>query len=175
MRRRLPSLVAAILVGVALMSGAGAATAGVLEPELEAMLKSGSPGDEIDVIIELADRIDPSSLSFSTKTARRSGVVSVLRVRAITTEDPVRRFLMARGIADVRSLWAVGSIAARVPVDILPELAGLAEVAEVRLDRVFELGPAAPKVAADTGWNLETIGAPDLWADGVDGEGVVVE
>ena len=174
MRRRLPSLVAAILVGVALMSGAGAATAEVLEPELEAMLKSGSPGDEIDVIIELADRIDPSSLSFSTKTARRSDVVSVLRVRAITTEDPVRRFLMARGIADVRSLWAVGSIAARVPVDILPELAGLAEVAEVRLDRVFELGPAAPKVAADTGWNLETIGAPDLWADGVDGEGVVV-
>ena len=174
MRRCLPCLAAAFLVGAASLSGVGAATVGDLEPELEAVLESASPGDEIDVIIELADRIDPGSLSFSTKKARRSGVVSALRARATTAEDPVRGFLATRQVSRVRSLWAVGSLAVRVPVDLLPELASLAEVAEVRLDRTFELGPAASKVAADTGWNLETIGAPDLWAGGVDGEGVVV-
>ena len=83
MRRRHPCLVIAILIGVALISGAGAVDAGVLEPELEAVLASASPGDEIDVIIELADRIDPGSLSFPTKSARRAGVVSALRARAI--------------------------------------------------------------------------------------------
>ncbi len=174
MRRRLSSLSRTVLVGVAIALGAGQVFGGDLSPGLVATLRSAAPGDEIAVIVELADRLDVDVLAFPTRTARRVGVAAALRARAITAEAPVQAFLADRNATSVRSLWAIGGIAARVRVETIHDLAGLPGVASVRLDGVVKLPEPAPKAAAAAGWNLEMVGAPDLWARGIDGDGVVV-
>jgi len=145
-----------------------------LSPELEDRLHTSSPGDEIAVIIRLADRLDVDALAFPTKTTRRQGVVAALRAKATEAEAPVRLFLADQGATRVRSLWAIGGIAADMRAEAIRDLALLPGVAGIRLDGVMKLPEAAPKAAADGEWNLQMIGAPDLWARGIDGAGVVV-
>jgi bacillopeptidase F len=171
---RLDRTVVAIAVVAAVALAGGAAFAGSLEPELEALIGPVANGDEVPVIVELAGRVQTEALVFPTKRARRRGVVATLRTRAGIAEPPVRAFLEARGSTPIRSLWAVGGLAATVAVSDLRDLADLPAVASVRLDRSFRSLPPVPKAAADGGWNLEAVGAPDLWANGIDGAGVVV-
>jgi bacillopeptidase F len=163
-----------VFVAVAVALGASQVFGGGLSPELSDVLLTAVPDDEIAVIIELADRLDVDALAFPTKTKRRVGVAAALRERAITAEAPVQAFLADRSATSVRSLWAIGGIAARVRVETIHDLARLPDVANVRLDGVVKLPEPAPKAAAAAGWNLEMVGAPDLWARGVNGDGVVV-
>ncbi|NOY44256.1 MAG: S8 family serine peptidase, partial [Deltaproteobacteria bacterium] len=86
------------------------------------------------------------------------------------------RFLEARGATDIRSLWAVNAVVATVPSDLLPELGALPGVERVEEDRMYRVAATAdasptPTAAED---NLVAIRAPDLWALGIDGAGVVV-
>ncbi len=163
-----------VFVAVAVALGASRVYGGGLSPELSDVLRTAVPDDEIAVIIELADRLDVDALAFPTTIARRVGVATALRGRAVTAEAPVQVFLADRGATSVRSLWAIGGIAARVRAETIFELARLPGVAGVRLDGVVALPEAPPKAAAAGGWNLELVGAPDLWARGIDGDGVVV-
>ncbi|MEX1309942.1 MAG: S8 family serine peptidase [Candidatus Sulfomarinibacteraceae bacterium] len=174
MSQRVCLLVLAATIGVAVVFAAPPEAMSGLSPDLESLVSASSPGDEIAVIIGLADRLDLDQFAARTKHARRTALVSALRGRAATAEAPVRRFLADRGATRVRSLWAIGGMSARVRADAVHDLGRLPGVASVRLDGVFDLPEAAPKVAADAGWNLESIGAPNLWSRGVDGAGVVV-
>ena len=174
MSQRVCNFAAVMILGVSVVFSASPEVASGLSPELESLVAVSSPGDEIAVVIGLADRLDLDEFALLTKSARRTALVSSLRVKAAMAEAPVRRFLADRGATRVRSLWAIGGLAARVRADAMRDLARLPGVANVRLDGVFDLPEAAPKVAADADWNLETIGAPDLWSRGIDGEGVVV-
>jgi len=167
-------LVLTIALGATLALAAAPAVGTGLSSELEILVNASSPGDEIAVIIRLADRLDLDDVASQTKSVRGTGLVSALQDRAVTAETPVRRFLADRRATRVRSLWAIGGMAARVRADALNDLAALPGVAGVRLDGVIDLPLAALKVAADAGWNLELIGAPDLWSRGIDGADVVV-
>ena len=163
-----------IVLGAILALVATPVFGATLSPELEDRLRVSSPGDEIAVIIRLADRLDIDALAFPTKVAQRFGVVTALRTKATTAEAPVRLFLADQGATRVRSLWAIGGIAADIRAEAIRDLALLPGVAGIRLDGVMKLPEAAPKAAADGEWNLQMIGAPDLWARGIDGAGVVV-
>jgi bacillopeptidase F len=164
---------AIVAVLLAATGGSGAAAAEI-GPELAAILESASPGDRVAVIVELEDRFDLASVTSLVTKARRRNLVSGLRAQAARSEAPVRFFLESRGVTNSRSLWLIGSLAVRAPVEAVVELAGRPDVAEIRLDRMLSLPPPSPKVAADAGWNLEIIGAHDLWAAGIDGSGIVV-
>ena len=153
---------------------AAPAAAGTISPDLADAVRKAAPGDEIAVLVRLADRLDVDSVAAPPGASRRHALVAALKNHADAVELPVRRFLDARAGAGWTSLWAIGGIATVLPAGSVIELAGLPSVAGVRLDRSFELGPPAPAVAADAGWNLEAIGAADLWAAGFDGENVVV-
>jgi len=71
-------------------------------------------------------------------------------------------------------LWAINGLAVDATPDLIHELAARPEVVGVRLDASITI--AVPKVAAEAEpeWNLEMVGAPDLWARGHTGVGVVV-
>jgi len=174
MTGRLVGPAIAIVLGAILALGAAPVFGATLSPGLEDRLRLASPADEIAVIIRLADRLDVDALAFPTKTTRRQGVVVALRAQAATAEAPVRRFLADQGATRVRSLWAIGGIAADIRAEAIRNLALLPGVVGIRLDGVMKLPEAAPKAVADGEWNLQMIGAPDLWARGIDGAGVVV-
>ena len=106
MKQRVRAFAIAPILAVAAVVAASPTFAPGLSPELESLVAASSPGDEIAVIIGLADRLDLHDFTARTKSSRRTALVSALRVRAATAEAPVRRFLVDRGAVRVRSLWA---------------------------------------------------------------------
>ncbi len=166
-------LVPLLLVAVVALS-ATTAVGGIVTPELEGVIDASAPQTELSILIELADRLDVDSLSFPTRSARRHGVAAALRTRAATAEAPVRRYLEQRGSTQVVSLWAVGGLTATLRADAVRDLAALPSVSSVRLDRVFAAPEPSPKATGGGDWNLEMVGAPDLWEKGIRGQGIVV-
>ncbi len=164
----------AIILGAFIAFNAGFAGAGVVTPELEAVVRSSAPESRISVLVELADRLDVGAYSFPAASARRREVAAVLKNKAATAETLIRSFLDDRGATKVKSLWAIGGLAAELRADAVSDLAELPAVANVRLDRVFRMPESALRVLADGDWNLEMVGAPDLWEDGIRGDGIVV-
>lgn len=164
-----------ITLGIGLFCCAfGGVNAGVIEPQVQSAIAQ-PPGDTpIAVIVTFRERINPQNFRDGNRGLRRARLVSALRAQAVLSGQPVRALLAARGIARVRSLWAVNSIAARVPTDLITTLARLPGVESVRLDAAVS-APVTPYTTQGTvGWNIGAIGADALWTAGVTGQGVVV-
>jgi serine protease AprX len=182
-----------IAVAVALAGAPAAAVrAGAVDPALREHLASRAVHEDVAVVVQLADRVDPSLIRGEDRRARARALVSALRQKASATQPPLRAHLYALGAREVRSLWAINALAATVRGDSIDAVARHPAVASVRLDAVV-LAPdvdessSAPRavhrsaresslaaVAAAPEWNLDAVHAPELWALGITGAGVVV-
>jgi len=146
-----------------------------VSPGLESRLNGASPSHRIRVIASLA--AGPGEEARASYRHRRD--------RARQAEAPLRGALAARGIKDVRSLWAVHAVAFEAPPEAVRAVASRPDVARVDEDTLHQAGypplvPApepsgpVPRYEADLTWNLERIGAGRSWDLGFDGEGVTV-
>ena len=156
---------------------AGPAAGGTLDPEFDRVLTSLDPDQEVSVLVQFESRLDlrPYEIgATSVRKNRRGSLVRDLRSHAATSQEPARHFLEDRQASRQVSLWAINGMALSATPQIIRELATLPGVSDIRLDAVV----AAPKVLAaanaDPEWNLEMVQAPDLWAQGHTGAGVVV-
>ncbi len=168
---------------------------GVLTPETQQRIATTPPGSLVAVNVRLVAQADPRELLQEVRAlpraARRARVVQRLKDLARQTQPPVLRFLESHGARDIRSLWIVNLIHARVAVRDLPALARLPEVARVDLDESRNLlleqekprpAPATLQRRAlpdQTGtreivWGVSKIRAPEVWNQGYRGQGVVV-
>jgi subtilisin family serine protease len=111
----------------------------------------------------------------------RARLVEHWRAQAGRSQAGVRAQLDAAGIP-WRAYWLGNSIAATVPAQRLAALAARAEVRHIHADRglglvepvpepVVALAPAAPQAVE---WGVARIRAPEVWAAGITGQGVVV-
>jgi len=151
------------------------AAAGEIGPALRDALVVANAGDEIAVFVDLHDGFEAAVLKASGRRGeRRTAIVRELRRRSEEAQAPVLELLRARGVVDPTVLWAINGLAVDATPDLIHELAARPEVVGVRLDASITI--AVPKVAAEAEpeWNLEMVGAPDLWARGHTGVGVVV-
>ncbi len=149
--------------------------AGRISPHLIDQAKHGAP---VDVLIRLDGRpplelIDPAR----SKYARGAAVSEMLKAVHTEARAPVVAWLAARGVT-WRSLWIANALTARIDPALLEELAALPSVVAVHSDRPFQ--QAVPKAVA-TAWvpkvvepNVARINAPQAWAAGFRGQGVVV-
>ena len=171
MKAQTHSLTGIIVVAAALLGAwPGTTEPGELAPEVAAALEGLGPEGELSVLVDFEGGGAPAR----DWAARRPELIGLLLDRAEAAERPVRGFLRDRGASRVVSLWAIGSLAATLPASAIHELAELPRVARIRLDGTLSLPAepeAEPKVA---GWNLEMVGAAELWARGITGEGAVV-
>ena len=106
--------------------------------------------------------------------APRAVLASRLMADALARQSAVRGLLLERGAANVTPLPVANAIAARVPADLIPALAGHPDVARVSLDRPQRLPDVTASVPTAAPWNLSSTGAPSLWKLGFTGAGVVV-
>ncbi|MCX7555981.1 S8 family serine peptidase [Xanthomonadaceae bacterium JHOS43] len=111
---------------------------------------------------------------------RLTAVVSTLREHATQDQRELRQALEQRGLR-YRSLWAINAIALEADTDTLDWLAGQPEVAEIIWDgaqrRLPEVRPdiaATAKSPSAIEWGVERIRAPEVWAAGFLGQGVLV-
>jgi bacillopeptidase F len=105
---------------------------------------------------------------------KRGEMVQSLRSRADLSQGALRDFLRQRGAAGVRPLWIINALAVEATPDLVATLAAWPGVASVTLDGLVFLPEVLPAQIAGVEWNVEVVRAPDLWALGLDGSGVVV-
>jgi bacillopeptidase F len=170
----------AIIISLTLILGSGfAAQAGIITPDLETTLQILGPDEEVPVIIYLSDKVDLKVYKDKDKAIRSSKIIKALIDKSDATQKDLLKLLKQNKVKEVLSFWIFNGIAARVPASLVNDLAGLTGVERVTLDATIPL-PPEPTPAGTTGdttipeWNIDAIRAPEFWAFGFDGTGVVV-
>ena len=168
------SFVTACLLAAALLTGPAA-----VGPVDAATAKN----DPVDVLIVL--RTHPVRAATSAPTnafARRAQQVARLRDEAEAGQQDLLQWLAARHYPN-RRYWVVNAIAARVDRADLATLAQREDVQRIVIDAPAKVAlpdpelarsqplPAAPSAVA---WGVERIRAPEVWALGYTGQGVVI-
>ncbi|KIL35108.1 serine protease [Cohnella kolymensis] len=131
-----------------------------------------------------ADKVTPSA----AKLAMRNSVVSTLRETASRTQYNLELYLKkAKGkgeVKDYKSFFIVNSMAITSTKEAMEQIAQLPEVDKILpnqerfLDKVeksqassFTTAGAQP---SSVEWNIAQVHAPEVWAMGIDGTGIVV-
>ena len=143
-------------------------------PQLQAVLQNDAGAKKVPVIITFTDRADISRFRGHSKRLRRQLISQSLRTRALRNRKPLQRFLQDRGATRFKPLWLVNALAVEIPAHLAGRIARLPNVAKVSLDYTLRLPPAEYNDTPAVQWNLEMIGAPDLWDIGLTGQGIVV-
>lgn len=133
-----------------------------------------------DIIVEMSGTADLDGVpEMGDRVSRLEHVRNTLTDHADASQAEVRRLLSDMG-QPYTVLWINNSISVEnADADLIAQLAEIPAVAKIRLEGRVELDPmpAEPLPGpdlVDAEWGNALIGAPDLWARGISGEGVVV-
>ncbi len=155
--------------------------AATISPELQSVLQTVTPAQEVPIIINLADKVDvkhipmvPADHTRAGRTIRRNTIVAALKDKADKTQGPIKTLLQGRGGKKMKPLWITNSIAVTVPASVINELAGQPQIASIGLDAVIQAPLITPSIAVTPRWNIDRVNAPALWDAGITGEGIVV-
>ena len=171
-------IVWALFVSFSLLFMTGlVAWGGEIGPELQTILPSLQPQEEISIIVTLGDKVDLSLFKIfgnENKFLHRSRIVNALKNKAELTQGPLRSLLGKRGAKNIKHLWIINGLSVTVPASLINEIAAQPGVESVRLDSVIQAPVTAAAVPTVSEWNLTLIRAPELWNLGYTGTGVVV-
>ena len=170
----------ALALGFALSVGAVAAAEDPGRKVDPWVLDTGARGST-EFLVMLRDQADlRGARALPTKTEKGAFVADALAAKAARTQAPILALLDARG-AEHRSYWVANMIWVRGDLRLAQELAARDDVFHVyanptvRLDGPRDPRPAARPSSPDTiEWNITKVHAPDVWALGFTGQGVVV-
>lgn len=164
------------------------------------MAHRGSVADT-SVIVRFEEALDPGAFAISDRRQRNNRFMVALKANAERHRAAIETSLTGWGAQNVHTLWLINGLSLTLPANFVAGLAALPGVAQVDLDAFVQGGrsqrtppsrPAAdghprdeaPEPAptmpsldlakAKPGWNLVAIHAPDVWAMGHTGKGVVV-
>ena len=164
---------AGILLVLGWMIGAGAQAAAIA-PDLAAELTARAPHEEIAVIVSLSDKLDLRPFKLTDRSQRDTQLVRALREKAAATQGPFWVFLQNNGARRLRELWAINGLAVTARASVIRRLASRPGVESIRLDATLQAPATTAGTAAPPEWNLNVMHAPEMWALGHSGSGVVV-
>jgi subtilisin family serine protease len=165
------------------------ARAGEIEAPFDEVLAAAGADQFVRGIVVLADRVDVPALSAAldarkaTLAQRHETVVRALVARAKRTQGPLLSLLkdyQSEGLVrSYQGLWIENEITVVAVPEVFWDLADRADVAVAAMDPAIEgVAPfeekAAPEFAAGVENGLTVIRAPELWAMGITGSGVLV-
>jgi serine protease AprX len=160
-----------------LAASVSAAATSKLDPALR-----NAPGT-VAALIELA----PAPAFAATKPVRRSDedivefrrrLVAHLQAQAQVGQRGLRDMLAVRGIAH-RPFWIVNAVRVEADAATLAAISTRTDVRHVHADAAMRMAPpeaeaAASRGAGEVAWGVARIRAPQVWAAGIDGSGVVI-
>ncbi len=165
----------------------------------EALRKEISSGSEqVEVLIYMAAQTDTEKIALEIKRespksteARqikketRTAIINKLQDTAQTNQAPLLSYLEKKEIegqaSEIESYFIVNIIYARVSPHLVQEIARRSDVHHIYLNDAVKLDEPNLKdtfyvqEGKDVSWNVEHVGAPEVWAKyDVDGSGVVI-
>ena len=150
------------------------AQAGKIHPDLGAKLNTLHSNDEVAVIVTLNDQQDMKEFKGNDKRIRRSWIKRSLKDKADKSQKQLKKFLKQKKGRKITPFWIFNGIAVTLSAGVVDELAKQPGVQSVQLDGVVSQPQPIAASVAPPEWNLDAITAPQLWAMGYTGAGVVV-
>jgi len=174
MRKPILAFYCILLCSLLVLLGASASHAATISPGLEQILKTLAPNDELPVIIKLTDKVDVKLYKHYDIRLLRAQIVRALKAKANQTQVSLRALLRMVGARKSAQLWLINGLSATVPAWAVTEIAILPGVDSIVYDQTVQAPPITPAAASLPEWNINAIGAPDLWNIGYTGAGVVI-
>jgi subtilisin family serine protease len=146
------------------------------------VLQETSRGATASFLVVMRSQADVSAAdSLGTKLAKGQFVYRTLRTNADRTQAPVRALLDARGVA-YETHFLVNLIAVtRGDRSLVQTLAARSDVASIDVNDWVKSSilPTKPAILTPRGpngveWNVTKVKAPQVWANGFTGQGIVV-
>ena len=174
-------LITAVLIAVfaslvPVVSASDSSASGKISARLLSETANGGRTEALIVLVEQADLTAASSLR--TKLDKGSYVFQALQDLAQRTQAPLRSLLQQRGIP-YQAFYIVNTIKVTADRGLLEELAARSDVAHIDANpqvRSPLLGTPGMDSSGPGGveWNVKRVNAPQVWALGYRGEGLVV-
>jgi len=145
-----------------------------LEPRLRASVATTN-----DALVLLAEQADlRSATSLKSKAARGAYVLARLTETAQRSQTPLTAWLAERGLPH-QSFWLVNMIQVRADGATLAAIAERADTLRVVANTPLRapepiVSGNAPAAASVLAWGVEKVRAPEVWALGFTGAGIVV-
>ena len=169
---------------------AAAAAAGVVDADLQALLARTGANDVVSTIVCLSDVVNVAALDQSIESVhmdlqqRHEIVIRTLQEKASSTQGPLidelQRLQAAGQVTKFEAYWITNALR----VDALPaaiqQLADRADVRNIYVNSpIYPIEPVRSEPAGPGGTDtpepgLVAINAPQVWALGIDGTGVLV-
>ncbi|MEW5986928.1 MAG: S8 family serine peptidase [Chloroflexota bacterium] len=175
-------LILVILVVVALVVAgrfSPSATAATWQQKVDPWVLETAAGGPTEFIVFLTGQADLSGAAgLRTKLAKGTYVYQQLTEVANRTQGPVLAALAAEGVAH-RPYWVANMIWVRGDLAIVQAMAQRNDVAHLYANPWVKLPEPALQGNGEHGpetieWNIDLVGAPDLWAMGYTGQGAVI-
>jgi VCBS repeat-containing protein len=148
--------------------------AGIVDSELETQLKTIAPNQLVSIIVTLKTRADTNAFKYKDKAQRRTKIVQAMHDHANLKQPALLAFLKANGATNIKQLWIINSVAAKVPASMIRKLAKRPGVAKVYADATLSVPVSGATSLAIPEWNLSAVHAPEVWDLGQTAQSVVV-
>ncbi len=153
---------------------AATAFGGTIVPELEQVLATARPDENIDIVVQTALQGDLGQLPPNTSYDEKINFLQFVAERA---QRDILGYLATTDAENVRTFWLVSRLALTAKPAVIRALAERADVDFVMDDFVVTLDDRStpPEEVVDTpGWNISKVSADQCWSAGFDGTGIVV-
>jgi subtilisin family serine protease len=164
--------------------GLSAVQAGKVDVRVLADTEAGRTGSFLILLAERA-KVD-SAYGISDQSVRGRVVLDRLTSQAASSQRPLHSLLTSRGVPH-RSYWAANMIAAEGGRDLVELLAARPDVRAIESNRAApgvraveppavakQPGPKSGRGTETVEWGVTNVRAPEVWALGHTGEGIVV-
>ncbi len=145
------------------------------------VLETAVSNQPTEFLVTLTEQADLSgAAALPTKEAKGQYVFEQLTAVAQRTQPPILNALKTAG-AEYQSFWISNMIWVRGTTETIEMLAQRPDVAHlyanpaVKLEEPAQLDDAASiQAVQNIEWNINLVNAPDLWAAGITGQGIVI-
>ncbi|HUP54646.1 MAG TPA: carboxypeptidase regulatory-like domain-containing protein [Methylomirabilota bacterium] len=145
----------------------------------EALLKALAAGTTDHFVVEFGAKTDLSGAKkIKDRTKKGAFVLNSLRKTAATSQVGAKALVAKTKGARAESYWLANTMVVHGDAALARKIGALAGVAAIRAEKVYPLVkpvPASAVIAAvEAEWGVAMVRAPEVWADGITGQGVVV-
>ena len=164
---------------LALALPAGAAVAEDLNHKVDPWVLQKTASGQAEFLVMLREQADlRGARALPTKTQKSAFVADALSTTAARVQAPLLALLDARGV-EHRSYWVANMIWVRGDRSLVEEIAAREDVFHVYANPTARLSlPAQPAAMPDSPdaieWGVAKVRAPEVWALGYTGQGIVV-
>ena len=167
---------------------AGAAFSGTIYPRLAEEMSTSENSDMFSVLIKPVGSVDTEYIAQATagmtRAERRVFAAGVMKDRAEEAQAGILAQLAVYGnesVQDVHPFWIVNAIAVSLSSEVIEQIASRDDVLFIRMMNTenaliepVDIHPTTHDELDAVAWGVSQIGAPDVWALGYNGSGVVV-